>query len=180
VSLVIAEQRSVAPSVTMPNEFLSFRLGGEESGIDILRGVIALNVRGRAIGAVVDSVFDVLQLGADSIKPAPRMSASADAGVFIGMGCVRSGDVERMLILTDIEALMSSAEMGWMAAARVSPMGRTEQLGFPPGIRRPQEVPRSARSCLAVCYELLEQALHDRTETGAHELIRTMQTRALH
>jgi len=45
------------------------------------------------------------------------MSASADASTIIGMGCVRSGDVERMLILTDIEALMSSAEMGLMADA---------------------------------------------------------------
>jgi purine-binding chemotaxis protein CheW len=33
------------------------------------------------------------------------------------MGCVKGGDVERMLILTDIEAMMSSAEMGLMDAA---------------------------------------------------------------
>jgi len=152
----------------MPSEFLSFRLGGEEYGIDILRVqeirsyeaptrianaphfikgvvnlrgvivpivdlrlklgcetaeytdftvVIVLTVRGRVIGAVVDSVSDVLALGADSIKPAPELSASVDAGYIMGIGCVRSGDVERMLILTDIEALMSSAEMGLMDAA---------------------------------------------------------------
>lgn len=152
----------------MPNEFLSFRLGGEEYGIDILRVqeirsyeaptrianaphfikgvinlrgvivpivdlrlklgcesaeytdftvVIVLNVRGRVIGVVVDSVSDVLALGADNIKPAPQMSASVDAGYIMGMGCFKSGDVERMLILTDIEALMSSAEMGLMEAA---------------------------------------------------------------
>nr|WP_223275295.1 chemotaxis protein CheW [Delftia tsuruhatensis] len=152
----------------MPNEFLSFRLGGEEYGIDILRVqeirsyeaptrianaphfikgvinlrgvivpivdlrlklgcesaeytdftvVIVLNVRGRVIGVVVDSVSDVLALGADNIKPAPQMSASVDAGYIMGMGCFKSGDVERMLILTDIEALMSSAEMGLMDAA---------------------------------------------------------------
>jgi purine-binding chemotaxis protein CheW len=152
----------------MPNEFLSFRLGGEEYGIDILRVqeirsyeaptrianapqfikgvvnlrgvivpvvdlrlklgcesaeyndftvVIVLNVRGRVIGAVVDSVSDVLALGADSIKPAPELNTSVDAGYIMGIGCVRSGDVERMLILTDIEALMSSAEMGLMDAA---------------------------------------------------------------
>ena len=76
-----------------------------------------LNVRGRVIGVVVDSVSDVLALGADNIKPAPQMSASVDAGYIMGMGCFKSGDVERMLILTDIEALMSSAEMGLMEAA---------------------------------------------------------------
>ena len=35
----------------------------------------------------------------------------------MGMGCIKNGEVERMLILTDIEALMSSATMGLMDAA---------------------------------------------------------------
>jgi len=151
----------------MPNQFLSFRLGAEEYGIDILRVqeirsyenptriadaphfikgvvnlrglivpivdlrlklacegaeytdftvVIVLNVRGRVMGVVVDSVSDVLALGADSIKPAPEMNASVNSGYIMGMGCVKSGDVERLLILTDIDALMSSAEMGLMDA----------------------------------------------------------------
>jgi purine-binding chemotaxis protein CheW len=157
-----------ALSTAMPSQFLSFRLGGEEYGIDILRvqeirsyenptrianaphfikgvvnlrgvivpivdlrlklscesaqytdftAVIVLNVRGRVIGAVVDSVSDVLALGADNIKPAPDMGSSVGAGFIMGMGCVKSGEVERMLILTDIEALMSSAEMGLLEPA---------------------------------------------------------------
>jgi purine-binding chemotaxis protein CheW len=40
---------------------------------------------------------------------------SVDAGFIMGIGCVRTGDVERMLILTDIEALMSGADMGFVA-----------------------------------------------------------------
>jgi purine-binding chemotaxis protein CheW len=78
--------------------------------------VIVLNVRGRVIGAVVDSVSDVLALSADSIKPAPDMHASVYARHILGMGCIKSGDIERMLILIDIEALMSSAELGLMDA----------------------------------------------------------------
>ena len=78
--------------------------------------VIVLNVRGRVMAVVVDSVSDVLALGADSIKPAPEMNASVNSGYIMGMGCVKSGDVERLLILTDIDALMSSAEMGLMDA----------------------------------------------------------------
>jgi purine-binding chemotaxis protein CheW len=58
------------------------------------------------IGAAVDSVSDVLALGADSIKPVPEMNASVDAGYIMGMGCFESGEIERMLILTDIEALI--------------------------------------------------------------------------
>jgi len=62
-------------------------------------------------------VSDVLVLGADSIKPAPEMNALVAADYTIGIGCIESGDVRRMLILTDIEALMSSAEMGLMDIA---------------------------------------------------------------
>ena len=157
-----------AGAAPVPSEFLSFRLGREEYGIDILRvqeirsyeaptrianapafikgvvnlrgvivpivdmrlklgcesaeytdftAVIVLNVRGRVIGAVVDSVSDVLALGADSIKAAPELNSSVDAGYIMGIGCIKNGDVERMLILTDIEALMSSPEMGLMVPA---------------------------------------------------------------
>ena len=143
-------------------EFLTFRLGGEEYGIDILRVqeirsyepptrianspnfikgvvnlrgvivpiidlrlklgcesaeynaftvVIVLNVRGRVVGAVVDSVSDVLELTRDHIKPAPELHSNVDGNFITGIGSV--GD--RMLILMDIEGLMSSADMGLVA-----------------------------------------------------------------
>ena len=148
-------------------EYLTFRLGGEEYGIDILRVqeirsyepptrianapafikgvvnlrgvivpivdlrlklgcesaeyngftvVIVLNVRGRVVGAVVDSVSDVLELGADHIKPAPELASGIDSGFITGIGSVKNGDAERMLILMDIEGLMSAADMGLMDA----------------------------------------------------------------
>src|SRR4030095_15004451 len=107
-------------------EYLTFRLGGEEYGIDILRVqeirsyeqptrianapgylkgvvnlrgvivpivdlrvrlgcaqaeynhftvVIVLNVKGRVVGAVVDSVSDVLELAGAGIRPAPPRAA---------------------------------------------------------------------------------------------------------
>jgi len=74
--------------------------------------VIVLNVRGRVVGAVVDSVSDVLALGADQIKAAPEMNSTVEASHIIGIGCVDGGDAPRMLILMDIEALMCSADMG--------------------------------------------------------------------
>ena len=140
-------------------EFLTFRLGGEEYGIDILRVqeirsyepptrianapgfikgvvnlrgvivpiidlrlklgcdsaeynaftvVIVLNVKGRVVGAVVDSVSDVLELTSEHIKPAPELNSNVDGSFITGIGSV--GD--RMLILMDIEGLMSSADMG--------------------------------------------------------------------
>jgi purine-binding chemotaxis protein CheW len=56
---------------------------------------------------VVDSVSDVLELPHDSVKPAPELASSVDTSFITGIGNV--GD--RMLILMDIEAFMSSADM---------------------------------------------------------------------
>jgi len=159
-----------AQATAQGGEFLTFRLGAEEYGIDILRVqeirsyeqptrianapgfikgvvnlrgvivpiidlrvklgcetveyntftvVVVLNVRGRVVGAVVDSVSDVLELTKEQIKPAPELSSSVDSGYITGIGAVKSAgsgedgkDDERMLILMDIEGLMSSADMG--------------------------------------------------------------------
>ena len=67
-------------------------------------------VRGRVVGAVVDSVSDVLELASELIKPAPEMNTSMDTSFITGIASVG----ERMLILMDIEALMSSPDMGLM------------------------------------------------------------------
>src|SRR5882672_2617320 len=136
-----------------PQEFLTFRLGAEEYGIDILkvqeirgydqvtrianaptfikgvvnlRGVIVpiidlrvkfnlgearydaftvvivLNVLGRVVGAVVDSVSDVLELAPEQIKPTREFSALLDAGYMTGLGTIKAAGDEsesRMLIL---------------------------------------------------------------------------------
>lgn len=140
-------------------EFLSFTLGKEEYGIDILkvqelrgydavthianapafmkgvinlRGVIVpiidmrvrfnlgkptydhftvviiLNVGPRVIGMVVDSVSDVTMLKPDQVKPAPDLGGAFESGHLIGIGTVG----ERMLILIDIDKLMSGADIG--------------------------------------------------------------------
>jgi purine-binding chemotaxis protein CheW len=73
--------------------------------------VIVLNIRGRVVGAVVDSVSDVLELPPESVKAAPAMStAMVDTSYITGIASVG----ERMLILVDIDALMSGADMGLM------------------------------------------------------------------
>jgi purine-binding chemotaxis protein CheW len=155
----VARHEAARAAAAAGGEFLTFRLGAEEYGIDILkvqeirsyeqptrianapafvkgvvnlRGVIVpivdlrvklacetveynsftvvivLNVRGRVVGAVVDSVSDVLELGRDAVKSAPEMSTAVDTSFITGIGSVN----DRMLILMDIEALMSSTDMG--------------------------------------------------------------------
>lgn len=140
------------------NEFLTFKLGAEEYGIDILkvqeirsyeavttianapefikgvvnlRGVIVpivdmrikfclgdisydqftvviiLNVAGRVVGMVVDSVSDVISLTQEQIRPAPEFGAALDTEYITGLGTVD----KRMLILMDIEKLMTGQDM---------------------------------------------------------------------
>ena len=160
----VARHEAARAAMAAGGEFLTFRLGEEEYGIDILkvqeirsyeqptrianapsfikgvvnlRGVIVpivdlrvklncasveynsftvvivLNVKGRVVGAVVDSVSDVLELGSGTIKPAPEMHTSVDTSFITGIGSVN----DRMLILMDIEGLMTSSDMGLINSA---------------------------------------------------------------
>jgi len=153
-----AAQQQAAAAAKQANEFLTFTLGQEEYGVEILkvqeirsyeapttianapeflkgvvnlRGVIVpivdmrikfglgkadynqftvviiLNVAHRVVGMVVDGVSDVLTLTAEQIRPAPEFGASLDTKYIIGLGTVD----ERMLILMDIEKLMTSSDM---------------------------------------------------------------------
>ena len=70
--------------------------------------VIILNINGRVVGMVVDSVSDVITLSTDQIKPAPEMGTALNTDYLIGLGTLE----QRMLILVDIDKLMSSSEMG--------------------------------------------------------------------
>jgi len=159
-------QRQDSAAAQRNAEYLTFRLGAEEYGIDILRVqeirsyekpmrianapsfikgvvnlrgvivpvvdlrlklgcataeyngftvVIVLNVHGRVVGAVVDSVSDVIELGDELIRPAPEMHTVVDTSFITGIASV----TERMLILMDIEALMSGADMGLLPPSLV-------------------------------------------------------------
>lgn len=75
--------------------------------------VIILNVRGTVIGAVVDAVSDVVTLTSQSIKPAPQFDTAIDSRFITGLANVG----ERMLIVMNMEALMSGAELGMVTTA---------------------------------------------------------------
>lgn len=70
--------------------------------------VIVLNIAGRIVGMVVDSVSDVTTLSPEQVKPAPEIGTVFDTAYLIGLGTID----ERMLILVDIDKLMSSSDMG--------------------------------------------------------------------
>ena len=85
---------------------IKFKLGTPT--YDQFTVVIILNIASRVMGMVVDSVSDVITLKPEQIKPAPEMGSVLDTDYLIGLGTLD----DRMLILVDIDKLMSSAEMG--------------------------------------------------------------------
>jgi purine-binding chemotaxis protein CheW len=145
--------------LTTIREFLAFKLGAEEYGIDILRVqeirsyeeptrianapafikgvvnlrgvivpivdmrlkfqlesarydsftvVIVLNIGRRVVGMVVDAVSDVITLTPEQLRPVPEFSAAVDSDHLLAIGAID----QRMLILVDIEKLMTAPEMG--------------------------------------------------------------------
>ena len=85
---------------------IKFNLG--TPSYDQFTVVIILNIGNRVVGMVVDRVSDVTTLLPEQIKPAPDMGHSINTEYVIGLGTID----ERMLILVDIDQLMSSADMG--------------------------------------------------------------------
>lgn len=159
-----AQERAIGAS-TDSREYLTFTLGAEEYGIDILhvqeirgydtvtkianspdfikgvinmRGVIVpiidmrlkfnlgeveynqftvviiLNIVERVVGMVVDGVSDVIALRAEQIRPAPEFGAILDTAYINGLATLE----ERMVIMVDIEKLMTSEEMGLVERLR--------------------------------------------------------------
>lgn len=146
-------------AITSLREFLAFKLGAEEYGIDILRVqeirsyeeptrianapafikgvvnlrgvivpivdmrlkfnleradydsftvVIVLNIGSRVVGMVVDAVSDVITLAPEQLRPVPEFNSAVASDHLLAIGAVQ----DRMLILIDIEKLMTSSEMG--------------------------------------------------------------------
>ena len=163
VSSAASPSGASRPSPVGTREYLSFKLGAEEYGIDILkvqeirgyeaptrianapdfikgvvnlRGVIVpivdmrvrfglndirydsftvviiLTIAGRTLGMVVDSVSDVLELDAGTIREAPEFHGAVDASCITGLGTVTTGGQPRMLILLDIVGLMRGCDLG--------------------------------------------------------------------
>ncbi len=85
---------------------IKFQLG--EVRYDEFTVAIILNVAGRVVGVVVDAVSDVVALASESIRPPPEFATSVfDTRYITGLGTVDG----RMLILLDIEKLVTGADM---------------------------------------------------------------------
>lgn len=90
---------------------IKFHLGKVE--YDQFTVVIILNVANRVVGIVVDGVSDVIALTPEQLKPSPEFGTSLDTQYITGLGTVD----ERMIIVVDIEKLMTSRDMELVEAA---------------------------------------------------------------
>lgn len=70
--------------------------------------VIMLNVCDRIVGIVVDGVSDVIRLADDEIRPPPEFGVAFDSRYLLGLVPIE----EHMVILVNIERLISSDELG--------------------------------------------------------------------
>lgn len=75
--------------------------------------VIIINVSQRTVGIVVDGVSDVMTLASEQLRAAPEFGSTLDTAYILGLGTVE----DRMIILVDIEKLMTSADMALVEAA---------------------------------------------------------------
>ncbi len=90
---------------------LKFKLG--DAKYDELTVMIVLNLAGKVVGAVVDSVSDVIPMSNEQIRETPQLGGVIDTRFISGIGTVG----ERMLILLDIQTLIMSADGVAVAAA---------------------------------------------------------------
>ena len=92
---------------------LRLKLGIGKAEYDELTVMIVLNIGERVVGMVVDSVSDVIRLGGEQLRPAPEMGGGLSADYLVGIGTIE----DRMLILVDIDRLMSGDEIEQMGDA---------------------------------------------------------------
>ncbi len=100
---VVNLRGTIVPIVDM-----RLRFNCEQAQYDTFTVVIVLNLRQRIVGIVVDSVSDVMELAPENMRPAPEVDSVIGSESVIGLGSLG----ERMLILLDIEKLMSAEDMG--------------------------------------------------------------------
>jgi purine-binding chemotaxis protein CheW len=96
---------------------LRIKFGFEDVEYGPFTVLIVLHVRERLVALVVDAVADVVALTEGEIKPPPEFATSVNIEYVMGLGARG----ERMLILLDIEKLISSQELGLFDAEQSAP-----------------------------------------------------------
>ena len=92
----------------IPVADLRLKFGMEEKEYTEETCIIVLDVRGKLMGALVDTVSEVLDIDGEQIEPTPDFGARLDTDYILGMGKI--GD--KVKILLDIDKVLSENDMG--------------------------------------------------------------------
>ena len=92
---------------------LRVRFGMASPRYDAFTVMIILRIATRIVAVVVDGVSDVVRLPASEIKPAPSLGSMVDSSFIAGVATPG----ERMVLLLDIEKLLSSGEINLLERA---------------------------------------------------------------
>ena len=89
------------------------RIGLADRPHDKQTRIVVVEVNGNVLGFIVDSVSEVLRIPADTVEPPPRLG-KIEREYVSGVGKLDN----RLLILLDVDRLMSDSEQALMQAAR--------------------------------------------------------------
>ena len=93
--------------VVIPIINLRKRFGMPARDHDEETRIIVLNLHGKTVGCVVDSVTKVMRIGADQVQPPPLTMMSVAKHYISGLGKLE----DRLLIILEIEHLFESDEL---------------------------------------------------------------------
>lgn len=94
--------------VIVPIIDMRMKFNLEQVGYDSFTVVIVLSLGRRVVGMVVDAVSDVIILTPEQLRPVPEFNSAIQSDHLLAIGALN----QRMLVLVDIEKLLSTAEIG--------------------------------------------------------------------
>lgn len=118
---VINLRGTVVPVVDLR---LKFGMAKTDKTVDTCVIITEVNVDGEqtVLGALADSVQEVMDLGPDSIEPAPKIGTGLNTEFIKGMGKHN----ERFIIILDIDKVFSVEDLAAVQAGREEPAASME------------------------------------------------------
>ncbi|NOZ76311.1 MAG: chemotaxis protein CheW [Euryarchaeota archaeon] len=72
--------------------------------------IVIVDLEKTTVGMIVDSVSEVLRLPKKDIDPTPAISTDVEADYIRGVGKLKKGEQDRLLILLDLKKILSREE----------------------------------------------------------------------
>jgi purine-binding chemotaxis protein CheW len=99
--------------LVVPVVDLRLKFSMDEKDYDKFTVILIMEVKGRTIGAIVDTVSDVLTLDSEEVQETPDFSSGVSVDFISGMG--RLGD--KLIIMLDIDKVLNVGDLNLQDAA---------------------------------------------------------------